>query len=169
MVATLREAVVGCQGICLVIERFQVWCPAMASYYCCSLSKKLCSHCPSHPAVKPGNIVHVCQGTYKVLLIYLPFYCTFKISIKTIMWSRSGSYLHSCGHVCGGQRVKCVAGYVTHLQRCSKRTLHKIYILNKDIKQSYLVALEAAASKVEWSVSEYRHRYVITWYLLHVA
>ena len=51
---------------CLVIERSQVRCPAVASYMhatVVSLGKKLYSHCPSHPAVILGNIVYVCQGT----------------------------------------------------------------------------------------------------------
>jgi len=43
-----REAVANCQGICLVIVRFQVRCPVRAFCYCWF-------HCLSHPAVKPGT------------------------------------------------------------------------------------------------------------------
>jgi len=59
--ATLREAVADCQGICLVIARFRVQCP-VGTFCCrCFLGQKLYSHCLSHPAVKRGILCN--QGT----------------------------------------------------------------------------------------------------------
>jgi len=48
-----REVVADCQGICLVIVRFDAQSGPSATVV--SLGKKLYSHCLSHPAVKPGT------------------------------------------------------------------------------------------------------------------
>jgi len=52
-----------CQGICLVIARFQVRCPVRAFCCCCcflgySLDKKLYFFCLSHQLLNQEHIVH---------------------------------------------------------------------------------------------------------------
>jgi len=52
-----REAVADCQGICLVIARFQVQCLVGPSAAVVSLGKKLYSHCLSHQLLNREHIV----------------------------------------------------------------------------------------------------------------
>ena len=59
-----REAVVaGCQGICLVIARSRVRCPAVASRYCCFLGQETLLPLPQPPSCKTGKYCLACQGT----------------------------------------------------------------------------------------------------------
>ena len=60
-----REAVAGCQGICLEIARSQVRCLAVASCYCCFLGQETLLPLPQPPSCKTGKYCLACPGKKK--------------------------------------------------------------------------------------------------------